>query len=283
MEFSVLGRPVGVTWAHMALFTGVFIAISIAVMLISAAAAFVLEGGITPESFIAGTAATVSLLALVSGPVEAYLLLKAGKMAKMKTDVAFCRSVSAASFLLVAALYLVFFALVLIGNDFFSDIYPLFGIPMTAGQFLSLGAGTFVTYFWLLAVLEYKAGRATRTAMNALLFAIGLFVLERIFEFVLDYSAGTAAPLAFGASMAFSFVRFFVFAFAVLYVAGGKKLDMAAAWLFAAMYVGSAVLFDVNNVLAGSMAVAEAALEIAHPVFALALLYVLCRSKGVGL
>jgi len=297
MKFTVAKREVDLRLDHIILVAVLYFALAIIILLLTLAKVFFTTGGLAPESIYSATASAMDVLLLFSAPVVAYLMLWAGGVAKMKRDAAFCRSVAAASFFLSSAFIVLFFVFMLAmaalnglfsvtgvygyGSTMMSGMFPLFGIPMVAGELLSFGAGAIISYLWLLFVMEYKAERMKRAAGLAAAFALVLFLLDQSAIFALMYSLGNVQALELDGSMAFTFIRDFMFAFVILYHVAGKKLDIEAAGLFAGLYLAATVAMTIDNALLLSWPAISFIADIARAIIALALLYALSRAKDI--
>jgi len=297
MKFAVANREVDVRLEHIILVAVLSIILATGVMLLSLVVAFAGTGGLDPIDIVRASAYVATILSVVSGPVMAYLILEAGGIAKMKRDVAFCRSVSAASFIVTGTLYAVFFAFLLLflvadalakysqgpyayGSNL-PFIFPLLGIPMIVAQYLSLGAGTIISYLWLLLVLEFKPGRIKNAIGFAFVFAILLFLLDQTMIFAVEYQLGNVQTWEFDGSMVVMLIRDFMFAFVILYHVLGKKPDIEAAGLFAGVYLAATVAFTIHNTLAVPWPAISLIAEIGRAIAALALLYALSRAKDI--
>jgi hypothetical protein len=295
MKFTIAKREVDVRLEHIILVAVLFIILATGIMLLSLAVAFAATGGLAPENIVWASVYVTTILSVVSGPVISYLILEAGGIAKMKRDVAFCRSVSAASFIISASVCIIIFAFLFAAQAVetmaFSggygdgsqvlEMFPLFGLPLFAGELLSMGAGAAMGYFWLLLVLEFKPVRIKNAIGNAFAFAIILFLLDQAVIFALDYQLGNVQAWEFDGSMVVALIRDFIFAFVILYHALGRKLDTEAAGLFAGVYLAATVAFTIHNTLAVPWPVISLIAEVARAIIAIALLYALSRTKDI--
>lgn len=297
MKFAVAKREVDVRLEHIILVAALFIILATGVMLLSLAATFAGTGGLAPYDIVRASAYMATILSVVGGPVIAYLVLEVGGIAKMKRDVAFCRSVSAASFTISASICIIIFVFLFAaqaletmafpgGYGYGSqllEMFPLFGLPFFFGELLSMGAGAALNYFWLLLVLEFKPERIRNAVGFAFVFAILLFLLDQAVIFALDYQLGNVQAWEFDGSMVVTLIRDFMFAFVILYHVLGKKLDIGAAGLFAGVYLAATVAFMIHNTLAIPWPAISLIAEIGRAIAALALLYALSRTKDITL
>jgi len=278
-------------------------ALFMCVLVVSVLAGYAMGGDASPQSLVSGTLAVSGVLAFFISPLTAFLALRAGSIAGMKTDVAFCRAVSAASFIIFAAAYSAFFALIFLlqaATVLLADLqeygygfgglmagYPIFGIPLFGGKIMALAVGDIAGYLWLLLFVKPDAGRLKKAAAYSVVFALGLLLFEIGAESVREYAAGIALPVVPEPSMAYDMLRSFVFAFPILYHVAGRKFDMEAGWFFGGLHFGAAALIEINAMLGGSTQFPQdygmSALVISSRLVALCLLYGLSRTKDISI
>lgn len=281
MRFEIARREVDVRWGHVAVVLASIAAIVVPTLVLAMLWAYALP----PEpvfSFQENSAMTMawllSVLDLIASPISAFLLLTFAMLLKMKKDVALCRSLAGAEFLLMAAfdvsLFAAAFLLSLAAPVAMQGSARL--AVSTPAALVSTAGGAIVVYLWLLAIAAPDRKKAEQTLVPAAVFAL-LAVAIGVFPAVIDLAGGgfraDAGPYIMSLQTGFSLLLNFIFGFIILYHAQGKRLD-GAACLFAALYVASPFLGMLATLVEPGIFMPEQTITAA---LKLALLYGLSR------
>jgi len=253
MEFEIAKRKFGIRVDHLLVFAPVLFILLVLSILFGIAYSFVVAKHLPEADFItvliSMSTTGLGILVLVSPPIEAFLLLWAAGFFNMKKDVALCRSLSAAQFIIAAILFLVLFVLSIsvsfLGlSDSLSDVPSLLvkAAPMLLQTIINIASNSFILYLWLLIFVKPDTGKLKKTAEQSLIFSVAALISIMALASVISYGSdfvyllpslpGTVALLA----------SYFLLGFAVLYNIRGSKLDKSA-YLFAGLYLGSEFIY----------------------------------------
>lgn len=267
MKFEVAKREVDVRWNHIALILSVILGVIITLAIISFA-----TGGFSLESFPLWSFNISSILDNEGMPVFAFLLLAAASLFKMKKDVAFCRSVAAANFVVFTPIFV--YLLVVLTFPFLS---PATNILLLLKNLLASAADAILLYLWLLTMMKFEWNHLKKAVAYGLIFAISILVAIEAIEFVFAYANSVVYAFEFRTYYIYLIALYFLLGFPILYHTLGKKLDNAAAVIFGALYAGMGLIdtfVDMERLPAGDLSSFSG---LAISLATLGLLYLLSR------
>jgi len=252
MKFEIGKREIDVKWGHVLLFLGVEIGLTITMMVLSAAIAYMMPEGPWVESFFIYNIWIGGILAVISQPLLGWVFLSLAEPLKMKKDVGFCRGIATAQFLVITAIWLLVMVIETIffithmgpGAEF---LPPAYNIAFTLGYLVSAALGAIVQYLWMLLLLNPNKRKLTDAAFYAVIFALLMALLDASIAFAMTYYPGMAFQLSLDIEMARYLAIEFMFGLPLIYyLKGMKKLDDGAQ-IFVALYVGAKALYLIAN------------------------------------
>lgn len=269
MKFEIAKREVDVRWNHIALILSVILGVIITLAIISFAA-----GGFSLENFPLWSFNISSILDNEGRPVFAFLLLAAASLFKMKKDVAFCRSVAAANFVVFTPIFVYLLVVLTFPFPFLS---PAANTLLLLENLLASAAGAILLYLWLLTMMKFEWNQLKKAVAYGLIFAISIRVAIEAIEFVFAYANSVVYAFEFRMHYIYLIAMYFLLGFPILYHTLGKKLDNAAAVIFGALYAGMGLIdtfVDMERLPAGDLSSFSG---LAISLATLSLLYLLSR------
>lgn len=238
MRFSVIGRDVEFGWRHLGLAAGWLAIFAILLTVVTALLAFA-TGDISPEGYLASTLLVAGIVGPFSVVLTALAFLFAAGIFKMGRDVAFCRGMATAEFLIYLAMGIVSQAAgVLVGLVAAAPMLILSTVGMAANAAL---AGM-TLYLWMLLLLKPQKNELMKAAELAAVFAVAMFLFENGALVLVGQLSGVPAQIALGPEMIPGVVGDLVFALPLIHFARGLRKPDAAAYLFAGLYASSAII-----------------------------------------
>ena len=260
MKFNVLGREVEVQWKHLILVLIVkvgfelfsyFIQSAIAISQYQSEPIHYSLAGIESQSepinySLAGIESIFSSISLL---LYGFIILWAADFIKgMKKDIALCRSFAGADFIAGLAFTLFWLALAILSLNPFFDEFRMF--EELINKAFSFILSPILLYLWILILLEMNTEKIKSAAKLAAVFAIISPMLLEFYDFIVYFFYGEYSFYFVPVSIISALIGYFVFGFLLLYHIHDKELDLAA-YLFAALYIGSGVFYIVLYVIQG--------------------------------
>lgn len=260
MKFNVIGREADVGWGHLALYTGTVIAVAVAFILIVGIATLAL-GAYGGTDFVNGLQFTAyyapvfqvlsNLLLPFSFAITAWLLLLLAPVFKIKKDVALCRSLAAAAFiisLVINSMSVVGLRAYLLSTYLHASGLAGFVLEILSGL-VSAAMSSILIYLALLLLLTPERKRVMDALVPVSIFALVMILVPSPLLALLNNQADvfwylvTSLQTYMDPMTLVTFAEYFVFGLVILYHTR-KELDMKAAYLFAAISLLGLAFFE---------------------------------------